>query len=199
MISISNLIRKDRTANQDKTGWKIGRGSKGDYRLVQIRIPKDAKRVTGEDNKSRCDKAEVINIFDINTLTNRIKKKRKLGKNILYHEINEFEVNYSQEYNKAYSALSQNIVGDELEYVVGEMIEVDDFDNSKKSCSTGIHFFFSQKELFDYFKNNVILETVKKRKLQQYPMRKKKIEKMLNYKMKRDNSVSKNNYQMPRR
>lgn len=149
-----NYSEDELTAEQDRTGWKLCRGPDGYYRLVHLRIPKDAKRVTGDNNKSRCDKAEVVSIFDVNVeLGEVVKVRRILGGVKFYHEIEEIDPNYSKEFSEAYSVLSGHLVDMELTYNVGETIEINDFDTSSKTCSSGIHFFFSQKGLFEYFKN----------------------------------------------
>lgn len=95
----------------------------GNYSIVKLRIPEDAKRssaISGYGAKCRCNKAEVLDIFDIN--------------------------NRSKKYSAAVSLYDKRFL-----YIVGERVVVDDFCEYRfKECAPGIHFFMSSFEAMAY-------------------------------------------------
>ena len=103
-------------------GWK-----KVDNRyLIKLQIPEDAKRSSATYFKCRCDKALVLEITDL-------KNNDKSIKNITN--------------TKAY-----NCYGSKVNYIVGEMVYPDSFDDNRwNECSNGIHFFINKQDAINYF------------------------------------------------
>lgn len=93
--------------------------------LITLKIPAEAKRSSGISNKCRCSKAHVEQIRvlnDDNSLTDTL-------------------------VNKANSMFSM-----ETEYVIGEDVEADSFDENRwEECSNGIHFFMDEESARNYF------------------------------------------------
>ena len=88
--------------------------------LIQLEIPKDAKRSSATTNKCRCDKAKVLSITDLN------------GAN----PINEI-INISREPHTTYK------VG---EMVYPDSFDEDRWNE----CSHGIHFFINKQDAINY-------------------------------------------------
>lgn len=105
-------------------GWKKALSKKDKSTvLVKLLIPEDAKRTSGTDNKCRCDKAKVLDIIP-------------LGGSY---------VNYKK-------AISSYVSKDkQLEYIKGQMVYADYFDEDRWAiCSGGIHFFLDKQSAIDY-------------------------------------------------
>lgn len=105
------------------TGFKKCKAVTGkqEYVIVELQIPKDAKRSSATTRKCRCDKALVVDFYDLagNKLDD-IKLARSL-----------FDYNFI--------------------YEIDKMVEVYDFNENRwVECSRGIHFFMSFKEAVDY-------------------------------------------------
>lgn len=103
--------------------------------IVKLRIPNDAKRSSGFNNKCRCDKAEVIDIY--NPIT---RKHLKKARSMHPHYVNPFYFD--------------DILPGRLEFIyeVGKIVKpTEPFDNDRwNTCSTGIHFFMTEKEALSY-------------------------------------------------
>ena len=105
-------------------GWKgLERG--GEYYLIKLRIPADAKRSSANSRKCRCDKAEVLAIYRLNCSQLPIE----------YEEIDE--------------VLNNNY--EPTLYKAGEMVYPDIFDENRwNECSHGIHFFIDKHSALQY-------------------------------------------------
>lgn len=105
------------------TGYKICKSITGRRALVKLEIPEDAKRLSGTSKKCRCDKAKVVDITIIST-----GDKINMAKNEFY-------------------PMSQ------LNYVIGEYVYADSFDENRWNCCThGIHFFMDKDDAIMYGK-----------------------------------------------
>ena len=92
-----------------------------DY-LVKLEIPASAKRCSATTQKCRASKAKVLGIYTLDG-------KRTNLKNIL---------NKTNQYS-------------ELDYVVGETVYPDSFDENRwNECSNGIHFFINKQDAIYY-------------------------------------------------
>lgn len=99
-------------------GWKTC----NDY-LVKLKIPAEAGRVSGTSQKCRCEFADVLAIYNLNDL--RGSTKEIMG-------VPEVVVN-------------SMFKGHKSEYVVGQRVYPDSYDNSKeKICTHGIHFYLDR-------------------------------------------------------
>ena len=93
------------------------------YSIIKLRIPEDAKRssaISGYGAKCRCNKAEVLDIFDIN--------------------------NKSKKYSVAVSLYDKTFLYTVGKMVVVDDFCEDRF----KECAPGIHFFMSSFEAVTY-------------------------------------------------
>ena len=91
--------------------------------IVVLEIPEDAKRVSSlEENKCRCDKAKVLRFEEPST----------------GEELTDVDKCASIHYGHC-------------EYVVGEIVYADDFDDDPThTCSHGIHFFVNRWDAVNY-------------------------------------------------
>lgn len=104
-------------------GYKICTSIEGSRALVKLEIPEDAKRLSGTSKKCRCDKAKVVDITIIST-----GDKINMAKNEFY-------------------PMRQ------LNYVIGEYVYADSFDENRWNCCThGIHFFMDKDDAIMYRK-----------------------------------------------
>ena len=100
--------------------WKKVKSLSSSY-LVKLQVPEDARRSSATTNKCRCDKALVLDIYEIGNED---------------HHIDEI-LNTSQDA--------------ELLYKVGEMVYPDSFDENRwNECSHGIHFFINKQDAINY-------------------------------------------------
>ena len=100
--------------------WKKVRTLSSGY-LVKLQVPEDARRSSATTNKCRCDKALVLDIYEIGNED---------------HHIDEI-INTSQDA--------------ELLYKVGEMVYPGSFDENRwEECSHGIHFFINKQDAINY-------------------------------------------------
>ena len=89
--------------------------------IVKLQVPEDARRSSATTNKCRCDKALVLDIYEIGNED---------------HHIDEI-LNTSQDAD--------------LLYKVGEMVYPDSFDENRwEECSHGIHFFINKQDAINY-------------------------------------------------
>ena len=89
--------------------------------LVKLQVPEDARRSSATTNKCRCDKALVLDIYEIWNED---------------HHLDEI-LNTSQDA--------------ELLYKVGEMVYPDSFNENRwEECSHGIHFFINKQDAINY-------------------------------------------------
>ena len=109
-------------------GWKkvfikgLGAG------IVKLQIPASAKR-SSFGRKCRCSKAKVLKIYGY-------RYERGLR-------------NLPAIKHKVYVESAVSTFDPSFEYRVGELIEVEDFDEERNECSRGIHFFLSEQEAID--------------------------------------------------
>lgn len=96
-------------------GWK-----KINDHLIQLEIPKDAKRSSATTAKCRCDKAKVLEIVNLDT-----------------NETVDKIVNKSYEQETVYE-VGKMVYPDSFD------------DNRWNECSNGIHFFINKQEAIDY-------------------------------------------------
>lgn len=97
------------------------------YGIVTLEIPEDAKRSSAFGIKCRCSKAKVLDIEKIDGPM----YDRKL---IPYRKYPGYSIR-----------------NNDFKYIIGETIEVDDFDECRwNECSTGIHFFMKKEEAMSY-------------------------------------------------
>lgn len=97
--------------------------------LIELEIPKDAKRSSGLTNKCRCDKAIV--------------KKIELY-NVQYTL--PFRLIYDRDINVAVSSYDPF-----FHYEKGEEVKINNFNENRwAECSTGIHFFMTKEEVIHY-------------------------------------------------
>ena len=92
--------------------------------MIKLEIPEDAKRTSsGESSrKCRCDKAKVLEITDMETGVHLHKVTNETG-----------------------------FMGKELDYIVGETVYPDSFDENRWNlCTHGIHFFINKQDAIDY-------------------------------------------------
>ena len=105
------------------TAWKKARLRSGAVAIIKLLIPEDAKRLSATGRKCRCDKAQVLEIWSLDTGF-KLKDRHKEAKS-------------------AYDS--------EFIYREGETVSVDDFDEDRWiECSKGIHFFIDMQEAIDY-------------------------------------------------
>lgn len=101
------------------------------YCILELKIPENAKRVKGNENKCRASEAILVRILNLNgeELPNK----------------------------KAYShfiSVRAGYVDERTEYVVGQTILPDAFDDNPLTiCSHGIHFFCTFREATNYYFN----------------------------------------------
>ena len=100
-------------------GWKKVTNN-GEYYLVKLEIPEDAKRSSATGTKCRCDKAKVLEISLIGT-----------------------GATATEIVNESYTPSVTYKVGD---MVYPDSFDDDRF----KECSHGIHFFINKQEAIDY-------------------------------------------------
>jgi hypothetical protein len=124
-------------------GFKVAKTMKGEPCIVKLMIPRGARVACHvNDTKIRCDKAWVVGVFKFE-----------------YDEDTQ-TVTYGKMISVARSFYYKEKVSDgnapEFLYRVGDMIEVKDFEpDLGRVCVPGIHFFFSQKQLFHLIKRDV--------------------------------------------
>lgn len=119
----------NRLPNSEIVGYKKAIAAKSpwslQYCIVKLRIPKDAKRSKAFGRKCRCDKAFVEDIYWKNS---------------------ELSGTRTYKYDIAQSFHDEN-----FKYKLGEWVSVDDFDDCPwEVCSTGIHFFESEEDAYNY-------------------------------------------------
>ena len=90
-----------------------------DY-IVKLQIPEDAKRLSGTDRKCRCDRAQVLEIQNLDGTTADLTEVRSDNDN-----------NFIYEVGKTVSVDSFD-------------------ENRWNECSTGIHFFINRQEAVEY-------------------------------------------------
>lgn len=124
-------------------GFKVAKTMKGEPCIVKLMIPRRAKVACHvNDTKLRVDQAWVVGVFkydyDENTQT------------VTYGDMISVARSF---YYKEHVA---NGSAPEFLYRVGDLLKVPDFDpNLGSVCVPGIHFFFSQKQLFHLIKRDV--------------------------------------------
>ena len=101
-------------------GWK--KVKDGDFRyIVKLQIFEDSRRSSSTGRKCRCDKAGVLEIYDMDEPDNKPLKCE----------------------NRSYNQLTV--------YEVGKTVIADSFDENRwNECSHGIHFFISREEAEQY-------------------------------------------------
>ena len=99
-------------------GWKTV-WSNGHY-LIKLEIPEDARRCSATTNKCRCDKAKVLEIFNLDT-----------------------QEHVKEVVNKAYNHETTYKAG---EMVYPDKFD----ENRWNECSNGIHFFINRQDAIDY-------------------------------------------------
>ena len=105
------------------TAWK-----KVENYLVKLEIPESAKRSSGASNKCRASEAKVLGIYTIDWDTLDVKETDL--KNILN---------------------TSTTKKPELDYIVGETVYPDSFDENRwNECSHGIHFFVDKQDAINY-------------------------------------------------
>ena len=98
-------------------------------RILKLEIPEDAKRISTNGKKCRCDKAKVLEAYQY------------LG---IITDNDEDNVIASED---TFCSLHDP----SFKYHIGEIVSVDDFDdNEVNECSTGIHFFMTKRDVIDY-------------------------------------------------
>lgn len=88
--------------------------------IVELKIPTDARRISGFSRKCRADKAIVLGFYN--------KKGEPLSN--LTHEHSRYDGNFV--------------------YTRGQVVHADDFDPERTTCAPGIHFFLTFQEAVDY-------------------------------------------------
>lgn len=106
-------------------GWKKALLENEDESIIKLLIPDDAKRSSGTSRKCRCNKAVVLEIWDINPVTMTLGKRHK----------------------KAVSKVDNKFI-----YMEGEtIVPKSPFDEDRwKECASGIHFFINMQEAIEY-------------------------------------------------
>lgn len=100
----------------DFIGWK-----KAGNKIVKLRIPEDALRSSATTRKCRCNKAEVIAIYNLDGT--------EAGETTTCHS----------DYDSSFT------------YEVGKIVEVQDFNTNRwNECTRGIHFFINRQEAINY-------------------------------------------------
>ena len=88
--------------------------------IVKLQIPEDAKRLSAAGRKCRCDKAQVLEIQNVNgTIAGVTEVRSNHDKNFIY-EVGKIVSVYNFDNNRW------------------------------NECSTGIHFFINRQEAVDY-------------------------------------------------
>ena len=106
--------------------------ARSNLRILKLEIPEDAKRISTVGKKCRCDKAKVLQAY------------KYLG---IITDNDEDNIIASED---IFCSLRSN----SFKYKVGEMVSVDNFDDSKDNeCSTGIHFFMTKRDAIDYIED----------------------------------------------
>ena len=122
---LDNIIYNDKTTyfqmRCPEKGSFIGWKKCRDDLIVKLRIQEDAKRSSATSNKCRCSKAEVLAI------------EYRNGNVVPDTVIARSKYNFN------------------FTYKVGDIIEVDNFDENRwNPCSTGVHFFMTRDEAVNY-------------------------------------------------
>ena len=114
--------------------------------IVKLLIPEDAKRISSASRKCRCNKAKVLDIYEYNEddLMVRMNGDAVWSREVIVPQ-DKLPEYIKDHYENAYSYQDPT-----FEYKVGETIEVKDFDEECNECSTGIHFFISEKEALEF-------------------------------------------------
>ena len=106
-------------------GWK----KVEDY-LVKLEIPASAKRCSATTEKCRASKAKVLGIYTLDgekTDLKNVVNKQERNKKLLFKRIPD------------------------LDYIVGETVYPDSFDENRwNECSHGIHFFINKEDAINY-------------------------------------------------
>lgn len=101
--------------------YEITDDSRSVQYVVKMEVPEDAERSSGLSNTCRCSKAKVLDIINIKT-TEHVE-----------------------------SVLHRPLIGKNTEYVCGEMVYPDSYDENRwNECSNGIHFFMKMGEAIDF-------------------------------------------------
>lgn len=121
-------------------GWKSIQFDDGGKVLIKLEIPEDARRISAinPSRKCRCDKAKVLDIIDLDT-----------GEHL------ERAVNPGIHNSSSITSPPAGITNlkPDLEYVVGETVYPDSFDeNRTHECSHGIHFFINKQDAINYWR-----------------------------------------------
>ena len=104
-------------------GWKKVTTEWGDRYLVKLLIPEDARRSSATSLKCRCDKAQVLDITNLDG-----------------SDCGRAQVINPEGYERA-----------ETLYKVGEIVIPDSFDEDRwNECSHGIHFFINKQDAINY-------------------------------------------------
>lgn len=119
-------------------GWKKVETNDCKTVLIKLEIPEDAKRISSINisRKCRCDKAKVLDIIDISTGNHleRVLNPESYAATLI-----------------AYICNKGVTTKPAIEYVVGEMVYPDSFDEDRTNeCSHGIHFFINKQDAIDY-------------------------------------------------
>ena len=91
--------------------------------IVKLMIPVKAKRINGNSNKCRAEYAKVLEMYDTSHIPISIAKGYKV----------------------------HSIYDDDFRYIKGRIVKPDYFDETKKVCTGGIHFFKTFEEAKNYF------------------------------------------------
>ena len=112
--------------------------------IVKLLITEDAKRISSPSRKCRCSKAKVLQIYAYDNTPYKIHNTAIYG----FRPSGGFLETTAEGvhlYDGAYS-----IAKSDFKYKVGETVEVEDFDEECNQCSTGIHFFITEKEALNF-------------------------------------------------
>lgn len=109
------------TLHCPEEGSFIGFKKTSDNKIVKLLILEDSKRSSATSSKCRASKVKVLDIF--------------------------YAIDENQKHEMAYTSFNDKITN----YIVGETIEVNDFNEDRwVECSTGIHFFITKQEAVNW-------------------------------------------------
>lgn len=113
------------------------------FTVVTLKIPEDAKRSSGFNEKCRCNKAfvEKIELYLMNEKYRYVAREPDTPKWDIKMEVTRTNA-YIRDVSMAYSNYDSNFC-----YRVGEWVEVENFDENRwNTCAPGIHFFMTKEE-----------------------------------------------------
>ncbi len=103
----------------------------GDYKeaIATLEIPKDARRVSGDGDKCRCDSAKVLKIEAIGNEFTEDGELIEVPEDVIGHSFYDCTFKYQKD----------------------KLVKAGDFsDDRYKECAPGIHFFISKKKALAY-------------------------------------------------